>query len=368
MQLLKFELYKIFKEKSIYIAFVLLLIMSYLSLGYPFNAVLEKQMYKDWEGTITEEKVQRAKSEYAQLTKKEKEREDEEGQAHPEEIAKMWMLQKIVMSQGIEENLKERLSKIENEVNLKARMEKKMLEKIDVSNLTYHSGPAHIVSFVEFGSFIVLGVMLMIGLSQMYSKEYSSGVDNYIFSSKKGRKELAIAKICASLIFTLVVVFAWEVFNLAANFIMHGSEGWGTPIQLITLYSKMPYVNSPYAFTMLEYHFIQLGIHILGAFAFALLIVLISSINKSSLASFIISAFIFFAPLFLVGVEWFRIISPFYFTNVLRVQFLFDEFKTVDIFGYPILYPVLACIIMVVLSLIFIRSILYITKHKQVTS
>jgi len=343
--------------------------MSYLSLNYPYSSSVEKELYLEWEGPLTEEKIQQAKSEYAQLQLKEDERtNDEEVIYSDSDMLKMWMYQKIIMSQSIEKNVTDRLNELSNENNVKSNMEENMLEKITINQFSHHTGPAQMIGFVEFGSFMVLGVMLLFGLSPIYSKEYSSGVDNYIFSSKKGRNPLAWAKIGAALIFTFAVVLGWEMFNFLVNSLLHGNQGWSTPLQLYTLYMNPAYADSSYAFSMFEYHFIQLGIHLLAGFAFALLIVAISSVSKNSLTTLLIGGFIYGAPLVLGGLKWLEPILAFSYSSVARVQFLFTDFKTVDIFGYPILYPVFACLVMIVLSLLSIKIVLKVIKNKEITS
>ncbi|MBE4909182.1 hypothetical protein IMZ08_14035 [Bacillus luteolus] len=366
MQLLKFELYKIFKQKSIWITLIILLGMSYLILNYPYDPNIEKELYKKWEGPITEEKVKLAESEYEVLQSKGTQHSVDSGDNYTDTIfIESQILKKIMMVDTIKNNVTQRLNELEGENSVKANVEKNMLEKINLNYFSYFTGPSQIVIFVADGGFMVLGVMLLLGLSPIYSNEYSSNVDNYIFSSKKGRKSLAWAKMGASLIYTLIVVFVWEMFSLLMNFLQHGNDGWSTPLQLLTA----PYYrDSPYSFTALEYHFVQLGIHLLAAFAFALLIVLISSISKNSLISFFVSLSIFAVPIIIDGVQWLETILAFSYTEVLRVQFLFNEFKTVDVFGYPISYPVFACLIMIMLLLISIKTVLQIIKHKEITS
>lgn len=369
MQLLKYELYKIFKEKSIWITLVLMLGMSYLSLNYPYSSEAEKQMYSEWEGPLTGEKVQQAKVQYAEIVEKERDRMDDEKKVlTDQETMKLWMLQKIMMSENIEKNIEKRLMELESENSRAAEVEKDMIKQIHVNHLVHHSGPGQTIGFVEFGSFMVMGVMLLLGLSPIYSKEYSSGVDHLLFSSKKGKTSLASAKIGAALIYTFIVVVVWESFNLFLNYLIHGFGGWGTPIQLYTLYTKTGYINSPYALTMVEYHMIQLGIHLLAAIAFALLIVLISSLSKNSLVTFFISGFVFMAPVFLENVEWLKTVVAFSYVSVARVQFLFNDFKSIDIFGFPILYPIFACIVMIILLLISVRLTLSVIKRREITS
>ncbi|MDF2606779.1 MAG: hypothetical protein K0S34_974 [Bacillales bacterium] len=368
MQLIKYELYKIFSQKIVWISLIIMLGMSYLSLDYPYTSNHEKELYKKWEGPLTVEKIESTKFEYNKLLEKAKNtNKDREDIYSDEETMELWLYQKIILSQKIENNVEVRLDELQSQNEIKSKLEKDMLEKIKIDELTHHTGPAQSVSFVEFGSALVLATMVLIGISPIYSKEHSSGVDNYILSSTKGKRPLAWSKICATIIFTVVIVFVWESFNLVVNFLQHGLKGWETPIQLITLYMKTPYVNSPYAFTMLNYHVVQIGIHLIGAIAFALLVLLISSFSKSSLTTFLIGCLIFVGPIFLGSVKWLSTPLEFSFTQVLRVEFLFNKFKTIDIFGYPILYPVFAVIVMLTISIICIRATLSIINNKEVT-
>src|SRR5690606_28448944 len=144
---------------------------------------------------------------------------------------------------------------------------------------------------------IITGAMLLVGLSTIYSQEYSTGVDNYIFSSKKGRGALLRAKIGTALIYTVLVVMGWEIFNLAWNLLQYGNGGWETSIHY-----AFAYHFSPYSFTMVEYHLLQLGFHLLGAISFAITIVLVSSLCKNSLVSLLINGAILAVPYFIVEV------------------------------------------------------------------
>ncbi|TMV52339.1 hypothetical protein FE783_05205 [Paenibacillus mesophilus] len=373
MSLLAFELYKIFKQKGIYLTLIVMLGMSYFSLGYPFQSDLEKEVYKSWEGPITEEKVRLAVGENAELMKKLEERRRSGGdEFKPEdiyserELIQLRVYQKIMLSQTIETNATEKINRIENENNAAGRMEKQMLEQLELAPLQYHTGPAQIVGFVEFGSFVVLGVMLLFGLSPIYSREYSSGVDHYIFSSRKGRRELVWAKLGASVIYTFFIVAAWETFSLVLNMMRHGNQGWGTSLQLFTQHTEAPYAGSPYGISLLNYHFLQLSIHFVGAIGLALMIVFISSVSKSSLITFFAGSFIFFAPIMLEGVQPIRTVLAFSYSSILRVQFLFEAFSVVNVLGYPVMYPIFAVVVVVVTSLLFISIVFRIMKHREV--
>ncbi|RBP85996.1 hypothetical protein DFO70_13512 [Cytobacillus firmus] len=366
MQLLKFELYKMYRQKIIYFTFILLVLFS---TGFTFNRITdwEKDLYREWEGPISEEKIQLAHQGNEELTKKMDERVEEDGFVYSEtEQTKMGIYETISFIINIEKNANEKLSKLEKENNYNTDLEKAMLKDFDTSYFAYNKGPEKVIDYASVYSIFLTGAMLLIGLSTIYTQEYSSGVDNYILSSKKGRVSLLWAKVSASLIYTFVIVIAWELFNLGWNVFQFGNEGWDTSIQ-----HYFKYYFSPYSFNMLEYHFIQLGIHLLAAFSFAILIVLISSICKNSLIAFFINGAIFATPYLIVemlmlpnGVED---IFRFSYIYIMNVEFLFDHFKTFNFFGYPILYPVVAIVWMVVVSMALVLVTSHIVRKREVT-
>lgn len=364
MQLLKFELYKIFRQKTIYITFILLMVIS-LGFGLNLKTKLEKEIYSDWEGPLTEEKLQLAADENNELMKKVDELEMGQPLTKSDNI-KMGLYETIAFSQSIEQKTESKLQELKNENKYNTELEREMLGLINISYFSYHEAPMKIIGNVSFYYYIVTVVMLLIGLSSIYSSEYSSGIDNYILSSKRGRGQLLGSKIGASLIYTVVVVFAWEICNLTLNFMQFGNKGWEMPLQM-----TFEYYFSPYAFNMLEFHLTQLGIHLVGALGFALLIVFISSISRNVLLTFFISGSFLALPLFLyeiIQIEWVDNLLTFSFAHVMKVQFLFDHFKTVNFFGYPVLYPIVAVIWMVVLSFILTMFTFKIMKNKEVIS
>jgi hypothetical protein len=235
---------------------------------------------------------------------------------------------------------------------------------ITLYNVDLANSPMNIIAVINPD---VTGTMLLIGLSTIFTREYSSGVDNYILSSKTGKKELIWAKVGAALIYTFLVVFMFEIVNVAVNIWEFGVEGWGDRLQ-----SFPPFADSPYNLSMLEFHFVQLGVHFLGACGFALLIVLISSISKNSLTSFIINTCIFVVPVLEfvnnIAIPWILAVLPFVFYNIMHAKSYFVEYNAVNILGQSVSYPVFASLLMIILSAIFIVAIFRIIKYKEVKS
>ncbi|EDL66546.1 hypothetical protein [Bacillus sp. SG-1] len=373
MRLLKFELYKIFSQKMIYITFlVLILFSSMYMVKFEKTDEQTKQFYKNWEGTLTSEKIQEAESANDQLMAKAEERIEEmkangtEGAFFSEsEAIKSGIYENVAFIQRVHETFNQRVQELEGSTKYNAELERRMLESVDLYYFSYYKGPAEIIDYTGTFSFLVTGAMLLIGLSSIFTREYSSGMDNYILSSKKGRTALTWAKLGAALIYALTVVAAWEAVNVISKLYMLGNLGWETPLQFV-----FKYYFSPYGLNMLEFHLIQLGIHLSAAFGFATLILFISSVSKNSLLSFFISGAIFSLPFMAVEMiqlkAWISDMVKFSYFYIMRVEFLFTQFKTLNLFGYPVLYPVAAVLWMGVLSMILASITFRVLRNKEV--
>lgn len=374
MRLLKFELYKIFSQKMIYITFlVLILLSSMYILNFEKTDDQTKQFYKEWDGTLTSEKIQEAEASNDQLmAKTEKRIEDlkdsgQEGDLFSEnDQIQSGIYENIAFIQDVQENINQRLHELENSTKYNAGLEKQLLESVDLSYFSFYRGPAEIIDYTGTFAFIITGAMLLIGLSSIYTREYSSGVDNYILSTKKGRTILTWVKLEAALIYAFTVVAAWESVNVISKLYILGNLGWKTPLQYV-----FKYYFSPYGLNMLEFHLIQLGIHLAAAFGFAILILFISSISKNSLISFFVSGALFSLPFMAVEMmpmkAWVSDMVKFSYLYIMRVEFLFAQFKTINIFGYPLLFPVAAVLWMSVLSVVMAAVTFKVLKNKEVS-
>ncbi|QFT90892.1 ABC-2 family transporter protein [Bacillus sp. THAF10] len=366
MELFKFELYKIFKQRTVWITFILVILFS---TGFTFHMTeqWEKDLYKEWEGPITEEKLQLAQDKYASLMEKiESTPDDAPVQFSEKESFEMGLYETVAFVGGIEKKTAAKIEELDGINTSEAALEKEMLEQLDTSYFALNEGPGKVIDFASVFSIVITGAMLLIGLSSIYTQEYSSGVENYMLSAKKGRKQLLWAKLGAASVYTVVVVFAWELFNLAWNTIQYGSEGWGTSLQ-----HYFKYYFSPYDFTMFEFHLVQMAFHLLGAVSFAVLIVLVSSVSKHSLISFFVCGALFGAPFLVVEMmnlpQWIE--NTFIFSHIftMNVERLFDFFKAVNLFGVPVLFPFVGVAIMVVVTLVSVAVNMRVMRKKELT-
>ncbi|MDO6658732.1 hypothetical protein [Anaerobacillus sp. 1_MG-2023] len=374
MSLLKFEIYKLFKQKMVYFTFISLLIISSLYLlNFDRTTDSEKQLYREWEGPLTEEKVKRSQVENEKLTAMMEKREEQmkedrvSGNSLSEkESIRAGLYESIAYIQGAKARTDLRLEELEEEQKDNTDLEASTLEEIDYSYFAYNKTPVEVIDYTSTFSLVVTGLMLLIGLSGSYSTEYRSGVDHYILSSKKGRHELAMAKMGAAVIFTVAIVMVGEAWNLLSKMFLFGNDGWTTTIQY-----AFKYYFSPYGLSMVNYHIIQVSIHLLAALSFALFILFISSLSRNILASLTISGAVFALPFFIVELIqmpiWLREALQFTYFYIMRVEFLFSDFHTLNFFGQPVIYPLVAVIWMIVLGVLFAILMMRVMKVRQVS-
>lgn len=366
--LLKFELQKIFGQKSIYIVLIVLLGLITISLNAQ-RITNNSSYYKDWEGQLTQEKVERAEAEHAALMKK----WDENKNLTDEERGKLAIYENISQLHGLEERrlasveeLSKRLNGENQEDQRQTKLELNMLEKLDFNKLYYNRAPAEMIDFVKIFGVLLSGALILVGLASLFSNEYATGMDQFHLSSKYGRTRDVTAKIIASFIYVIFVIGVWVVYNSVYRIVAYGNGGWKSPLQQL-----FQYRYSPYDFDLLSFIGVQIGMHTLAALGLALLVLLISAWSRNTLLSFLISGFIFALPIainsiFKIDLKSWSILFDFSFTNIMIVYDLFATFKTINLFGMPILYPFAAITLTVILSAAFTLLLYWTMKRKQV--
>lgn len=104
-----------------------------------------------------------------------------------------------------------------------ANQHKKTLEKGFVSGYDY--GWENFYSILSEDVGIFLAIIIIFGLCNVFTSEYSLSVDAFLLSSKKGRGTLASGKIIAALIYTVLCFVVYVLLALLISFIFLGAEG-----------------------------------------------------------------------------------------------------------------------------------------------
>ncbi len=394
MGILKNELYKIFTRKSVYLAAILFLVFFGLFVYSRFgNAVLYRELDNDirlhqWEGPVTEQIVTLAAEGHKEI------------EQHPEIYQKVTVFPDgRQMSEPTPEGLKrdrlysivlEYKAQIENhnaylnELDTELRdLEKsnstntfdykkkslhyQMLTKITLPEIVYKQGWSAVLEFIPSLGFVFMGALILLGLSPVFSEEYSTNVASILLSSKHGKRKVVTAKIMASSIYITTLVLFFSIVNMVANFYSWGMGGGASPLQNVNFY-----VGSPYSLTILQYYFYEVLIHLVGSVAFGLLVLLMSALSKSALIPFFSGGLVLAAPILLhkssVDISWLNRIIELSYSVVIMVINIFAEFRVYNFFGTPILYPYVALIVILVLSLATGYLTYYTFRNHQISS
>lgn len=385
LRLLKYELYKIFTRKSIYLALVLFLIIY----GIFVSSTMSKsddgyKYYKGWIGPFTEEKAVMAHQGIDEINKKYNITPNMNVPGgvtfSPEDIQKM-SIYTTVLDVEYRTNLrKANLNVIEDGIkkmeqkgikgydyNVKI-MEYNMINSTKGPGIYYNTGVSQAADFSASFGMIFMAAMVLLGLSSSFSDEYSLNMDSLILSSRNGRNKTAGAKILSSVIYITVSALFFAAVNVLVNMYFYGSQGWDSPLQ-----SMFKYLMSPYPLDIGQYYLIELLFHVFGLISFGLLVLVISSASRSSLVTMFAGALVYILPiaagtLLMGGPSWVNEIIKFSYSEFVKVESIFKFFKAYNVFGIPVLYPVAALFVMAVLSIICIHYTYKIFRMHEVTS
>ena len=132
------------------------------------------------------------------------------------------------------------------------------------------------------------------------------------------------------------------------------------------------YMQSPYTFSVLQFYFVSIAVHLLGCIVFGMFVLLISSLTRNIFAPFSAGALLFLVPIVINSIIPIKtpladaviLFSPAW---AMKVQNLFQIYRVYNIFGKPILYPTLACAFLFTACIIFLPCIYNNFKNHEET-
>ncbi|MFD1019263.1 hypothetical protein [Thalassobacillus hwangdonensis] len=368
--LIKWELSHIFRQKSLYILLFLILLLQISSL---WNAEQLSEEFQEkasqLKGTISEQELSRATN------------GTESSGFSPENS----IYENFAYAGIIQSSQDERLLTIEEKLSARQgktaalELEKDMREEVDVMYWNQHDVPQNIIDFLAVEGFIFLAGFLLLGLHAMVSRDDAHHVSAYVLSSKYGRNKLATAKlwsavIYATLILWLIVLMGWVTEYTRLSYWDKGLEGWEVPFQYF-----FKFINSPYSYTFLEYHVVQVMLMWGASLALSVMFVLLSSVVRSSFVSFIAGGFLFGLPLLFAEMlfneygpngypGWLDAIYPFTLPYLLKVDALFQSFRVYEIGSFALTGLGLAVIILVSCFVLFagLYKLVMARRHAEV--
>ncbi|WP_067929366.1 ABC transporter permease subunit [Alicyclobacillus shizuokensis] len=368
LSIVRFEAYKLFSRASLWVFLAVMVAGVYLPLQV-FTVAAHHPM-DDYQNTpVTAQQVAQAKREANRLRKQIQE-------VQPGTTAYDHISYEIERDQAIIDSasgsvekpvfqmLQHTIHKLQREGNTGFAYRMYNLEYNMYRNLPFIGGGGNVTSggsmaadFVKTYGFVIYGAMILVGLSPVFSKEYADGTAGLLLPARRGREALVTAKVLASILYITVMQGILFSVNVLSNLLLFGTQGLDYPLQSIPLY------GAPFHLSVWHYLLVSTGIQWFAGMAFGLLVLWLSSLFSSSLTTFFLAAGILALPELLrqfTQAIWVDKVFSFSYTGLLQVSGLFVKFEAYDVFGYPVLYPVLvlllAAVICVPIVLLTYRS------------
>lgn len=362
IELIKFELKKIFSNKLIYITAIGIAIFG---LSYPisrysqikaaFNEKTEiealAEKYISDEYTADEIKSIRDSAINKANNKENLNKEEEFLLYYSGSYIKV---NKDIQSERLKV-IESRLDELESNSNEDTSDYKSLLkEKETLTNLgkqeSMYLGDWKIVFDFNVAATMKL-ILLVLGLAGVFSSEYTSRVSYLNLSTKRGKTKLNTAKIISALIYgTIVFIFVSSIYHIS-----------GFALGLPNGDKSASYIfSSLYNMTINEFYIGTLVFSYLGTISFSVLIVLLSLITKNILVSFGLPLAIYFLPdMLMFQGPIMKCIYHINFTQLMKGKNILGGFITFDFLGNIVQYPyviTIVSIITVIIMLIIYRK------------
>lgn len=368
MELFKHELYKIFLNKSVGVILAIVILLNGISFtsSIYFNKIdgdIKNVYLSELEGPFTEEKIEKAEEVLGYL------RGPNTAKGNVPEKKEEMYLRNLYLNINLKHSAyqinKQNVTEAEKRILSTDGFDRRsnilfveMLKNTQKEEYYFTGGWNYTIGYVYSLGAVFMAVLILLGLSPMFSGEYTAKMDSLILSSKYGRTKLIRAKIFAGILFITAVDLFINTVNLLENLLVFGVKGWNAPIQCLN-----SYMYSPYSLTVLQYYFIHLLIHVFACIVFGMFVMLVSSLCKTQILVFFIGAAVYLLPFVVNNAIAFKttlanLIIKFSFLWFMQVEKMFNTFKVYNIFGYPVFYPIVGIVLMIIFIL-FSRYYIY---------
>lgn len=223
--------------------------------------------------------------------------------------------------------------------------------KADAYTEVYNS--VYVLNFVSL-------ILVAISITGIFADEKSTGADQIIFSSKNGRDKLFVAKLLASLSIGIIIPSVIYIPIILTNIFVYGSNGFNACIQIF-----MP--QSLYSFSIGESVIIMFVLLVLATIVYVTFALLLSLVTKNHSASSAAMIVLMFLSMFNIPNKY-RIFSQIW--NLIPSGHIgtwtLIEYRLVNVFGN--LYNSLqySPVIWILISVVFVLIARFLYSKYQV--
>lgn len=383
IDLIKFELYKIFSKKSVRIVLLLTVLFSaFNAFGESINMKSKGlnsmndvySVMKEHEGkVIIQEGILKAENIIEKLKEKEKRGE----KLTKEEIVYRYYLYEVMITDPVYmvnneyytiDEIKDEISTLENNnktdtyeyKNLNFVYEK--VKNIEESKYYFKSGWISTTDFNVIATLIT--TIIVVGLATIFSDEYQNNSAQIMLSCKRGKNKLVLSKILTGLIYTVIM------FTIVNGTYMLGAlkfdfTGWDKPLELFKYYR-----NTPFDMRVIDFYITGLGVSFIGAMLFSLVTMLVSLLVRNNMISLLLSLGMYYVPTFVSGFipidSMARVLREINLAEAVRIEGMFINPSTYNILGNPTLYSTVLISLVVISIPVVIYLIRYFGKRQAI--
>lgn len=213
-------------------------------------------------------------------------------------------------------------------------------------------------SFTEF--FII--IILLLAFSPVFATEYETGMYLCFMSSVGGRKKVASAKLAVISIFTFIVTFLFSVFDTVIFTLCLKLDGFSSPIYALSSYKFTPLICS-----IGEYIVLLFVVRLIGFLILSVFVSLLSSVLKNSYITFIVSIITMF---FLMALEVYGKNEVGIFSSLNPIKLivgsdLFSKFGVVNLFNIPVFNYVVSILLGLICFIVLCLFVIKVNNKNQ---
>ncbi|MBZ9633302.1 hypothetical protein [Clostridium sp. FP1] len=195
-------------------------------------------------------------------------------------------------------------------------------------------------------------IAIIIAITPIFSEENENNMERIILCTKMGRGKFVSAKIATSFMFVIL----WTTIYYACNTLVRLIPYKNLSFTNIPLNSIRGYGFTPFKFTVLQGLGFSYITTLLSAVALVAVFCAISAWQKNSIVSLALGLGISFGVLLISGNK----IIALWPSITITSRDLFSDYSSYNIFNNPVLYPIVA---VVVLMIILIIGVLFTYKN-----
>lgn len=215
----------------------------------------------------------------------------------------------------------------------------------------------------DFSSLLII-LLLLLSLASSFTMEGESGMDMLIKINKKGRQHTVMAKIGAFVLFSFLITVLFTAIDLIAFDIKFGLDGFFNPI-----YSIERYFTFTLNLSMLGYVILSMLLKFIAFTVIGLFIMFCSSWFGSVIYSFGVGTFSVFGLILADGTtklgasKFLTLLNP---LSLIANRYMLDTYSVVNIFSYPVLRIYVSLVLMLIFAVVLIVATMLAYIHRRV--